>query len=111
MITSWKELACKLKEQARHSTYDMASMPVILVSEDEETDDGYVHDVYVTNVVYYSDELERLSDSQIISELIEVATSNEKHFKEYKTDKGLENFIKRVKTGQTMQEYGALIKA
>lgn len=111
MVTSWKELASKLKEQAKHSAYDMASMPVILVSEDEETDDGYVHDVYVTNVVYDLDELDQLSEDEVVSELIRIATDEEKHIKEYKTDKGLDNFIKRVESGQTMQEYGALIKA
>lgn len=106
----WIDVAINLRGRSKHSKYGMANMPLIMTAENEEVEDGYVHDIYVTCVSYDRHLHDDLSTEDLIGMLIDEAIRNEEHLREYKTDRGLMNFFERVVQGKELKEYDALIR-
>ena len=86
---NWVEIQEVASIRASHyGGYD--NMRILMVSMHEEDADGnFVHDVYESNIDYYSDD----DDDLTLQDFIHRAVDNEKHIKEYKRMKSLMNFI------------------
>ena len=94
LVNSWKEVAELVKRRSEESDYGEAHLIVRLIEMDVETaNGGNVHDVYEGLVKYDADE--ELSGSELVKAIRESYSSNEKHLKEYKTERGVKNFISR----------------
>lgn len=91
---SWEAVAELVKRRAEMYPDGEAHLIIRLVEMDVETaDGGRVHDVYEGLVRYDIDE--ELSGSELVKAIRESYSENEKHIKEYKTERGVKNFIKR----------------
>ena len=92
-VNSWEEAAELVKRRALASSDGEAHIIVRLVEMNVETDDGDVHDVYEGLIRYYADE--ELNGKELVEIIRKRYRDNEEYVKEYKTERGVHNYMKR----------------
>ena len=94
IVRTWEEAAELVKRRAEMYSDGEAHLIIRLVEMDVETADGsHVHDVYEGLIRYHVDE--ELSGNELVRVMRERYSENEEHLKEYKTERGVKNYMKR----------------
>lgn len=92
LTDSWSDVEYTLFIRALHNGgYD--TIKVLSVTEEVDDDGRTVYDVYTATIEMYIDESRKLSDKESVNAVIQEFVNNEKYVKEYRTVKGLQNFV------------------
>ena len=91
---SWEDVAELVKRRAVASSDGEAHVIVRLIEMDVEVEGGgRVHDVYEGLARYDADD--ELSGDALVKAVRESYSENEEYMKEYKTERGVKNFMSR----------------
>ena len=94
IVRTWEEAAELVKRRAEMYSDGEAHLIIRVVEMNIETaDGGNVHDVYEGLIRYHADE--ELSGDELVKAIRESYSENEEYIKEYKTERGVKNYMER----------------